>query len=62
MEIIPADYWLILCKIRLLTLPSAAAPFGGRFPAAFDALVLLQSDCSITTDVSRHLHNGSDQP
>jgi hypothetical protein len=33
MDEIPADYWLILCKIRLLTLPSAAAPSGGRFPA-----------------------------
>jgi hypothetical protein len=62
MDEIPADYWLILCKIRLLTLPSAAAPSGGRFPAVSVIFLFLQSDRFITTDVSRHPHDGSDQP
>jgi len=30
MDNIPADYWLMLCKLLLLTV-SMKAPFGGRF-------------------------------
>jgi hypothetical protein len=61
---IPADYWLTLCKIRLLTLSSATAPYGGRFPVVSDHCRILQSDdrLHIMADFNRHFHGGSDQP